>query len=323
MSVAVVGAGVAGLSAARALTGAGRAVTVFDRGRTPGGRASSRRTDAASFDHGAQYFTARATRFVAEIEALAGVGAVARWRPRIVDLAGGVARPREDRHPRYVGVPDMGALCGALAAGLDVRNGIAVDTLARAGPRWDLAAGGRSLGEFDTVVLAMPPEQALRLVPTDAALRESLAAIRSVPCIALMLEFDRRLPLDYDAAFVRDDAALAWIARDSSKPGRAAGERWVVHAGAAFSRRHATSDPETAAALQAAFHAATGLGPVRPRRTMLHRWGLARVEDAESPGAIVDRQRALCVCGDWSVAPRVEGAWLAGIEAAARLGVPG
>jgi len=40
--VVVVGAGIAGLACARALTAAGYPVRVLDRGRRPGGRMSSR-----------------------------------------------------------------------------------------------------------------------------------------------------------------------------------------------------------------------------------------------------------------------------------------
>ena len=43
--------------------GQGWAVTVFDKGRGPGGRLATRRADDLRFDHGAQYFTARDPRF--------------------------------------------------------------------------------------------------------------------------------------------------------------------------------------------------------------------------------------------------------------------
>jgi predicted NAD/FAD-dependent oxidoreductase len=61
--VAVIGAGIAGLICARLLTAHRRAVTILDKGRAPGGRISTRREDGISFDHGAQYFTARHRRF--------------------------------------------------------------------------------------------------------------------------------------------------------------------------------------------------------------------------------------------------------------------
>ena len=63
--VLVIGAGMAGLIAAAELQRAGRRVLVLDKGRGVGGRLASRRIGEASFDHGAQFITARTPRFAA------------------------------------------------------------------------------------------------------------------------------------------------------------------------------------------------------------------------------------------------------------------
>ncbi|MFY9458131.1 MAG: FAD-dependent oxidoreductase, partial [Aquabacterium commune] len=55
--VAVVGAGLAGLSCAQALRSAGLQVTVLDKSRGVAGRMSTRRGEGWQADHGAQYFT--------------------------------------------------------------------------------------------------------------------------------------------------------------------------------------------------------------------------------------------------------------------------
>ena len=61
--IAVIGAGLSGLSCAQALAQAGHPVHLFDKSRGPSGRMSTRRSsDGATdwqCDHGAQYFTAR------------------------------------------------------------------------------------------------------------------------------------------------------------------------------------------------------------------------------------------------------------------------
>lgn len=54
--VAVVGAGIAGITAARTLAQAGWQVTVFEKSRGAGGRMATRRTAFGGFDHGAQFF---------------------------------------------------------------------------------------------------------------------------------------------------------------------------------------------------------------------------------------------------------------------------
>ncbi|MFP5379861.1 MAG: FAD-dependent oxidoreductase, partial [Vicinamibacteria bacterium] len=87
MRILVVGAGVAGLAAARRLVDGGHDVHVVDKGRAPGGRVATRRVLSASdvfqFDHGAQYFTARDPRFVEQVAAWDAAGVIRPWRARL------------------------------------------------------------------------------------------------------------------------------------------------------------------------------------------------------------------------------------------------
>ena len=68
--VAVIGAGISGLISARTLHELGLDVTVFEKSPGLGGRTATRRADPGqSFDHGAQYFTARDPQFIRHVEA--------------------------------------------------------------------------------------------------------------------------------------------------------------------------------------------------------------------------------------------------------------
>ena len=75
--IAIIGTGIAGLSAAQALTAAGHEVHLFDKSRGSGGRMSSKRSDAGSLDMGAQYFTARDRRFATAVKQWQAQGHVA------------------------------------------------------------------------------------------------------------------------------------------------------------------------------------------------------------------------------------------------------
>lgn len=93
-SVAVVGGGIAGASAARRLADRGAAVTLIDLGRAPAGRMSTRRvrvpsdthgtasstgealTEELRFDHGAPFFTATDERFRAVVTTWSNDGIV-------------------------------------------------------------------------------------------------------------------------------------------------------------------------------------------------------------------------------------------------------
>ena len=77
--VAVIGAGLAGLTAAGVLAKHGHQVVILEKARGPGGRMSTRRDGNVRFDHGAQYFTARHPRFIAQVEAWQEIGLVQRW----------------------------------------------------------------------------------------------------------------------------------------------------------------------------------------------------------------------------------------------------
>ena len=314
-SVAIVGAGIAGISAARALRRDGYTVTLFDRGRRLGGRACSRPA-GGGYDHGAQFFSVSDERFKRALAPHLRSGAVAPWPGRVVRCAAGETLEVDER--RYVGVPGMGNFAAALAGDLEVTADTRIAVAEEGARGWSLCdADGSELGEYDVLLLAMPPEQASALVPRDCSLRETLREFRSEPAWAALLEFDTRLPLDFDGAgFDRLD--VAWAARDSSKPGRDPGERWVVHAAAEWSRERFGAAPELIAEeLAAAFFTATALAPPAMTAASAHRWGFARVDKGPACGALWDEHLRLGICGDWCVAPHIEGAWLSGVEAAA------
>ncbi|KAL4448178.1 hypothetical protein ABPG75_005397 [Micractinium tetrahymenae] len=94
--VAVVGGGVAGLAAAKALLNHGVACTLIDAGEHGvGGRVASRQLEwgkkghPLSFDHGAQFFTAGSPNFRAEVAGWAAAGVAQEWRCRHGRIAAG------------------------------------------------------------------------------------------------------------------------------------------------------------------------------------------------------------------------------------------
>jgi hypothetical protein len=142
LHVAVVGGGLAGLSAATRLAALGLVPTVFDMGRSPGGRACSRLMpdQGLAFDHGCQFLAPRGAEFGAEVAGWAAAGAAAEWRGRLGDLdpASSSFTPRNGSEtsdesgfcgvlggagPVYVGTPSIGAVPALLAAQLAQAGG--------------------------------------------------------------------------------------------------------------------------------------------------------------------------------------------------------
>jgi predicted NAD/FAD-dependent oxidoreductase len=330
--VAVVGAGLAGITCARLLADGGCAVSLFDQSRGVGGRMATRRAhwiDAdgaahhAAFDHGAAAFSARSAAFRGFIDEAVGDGVLARWEPV---MAPGSHR-NLDGLALWVATPDMPALCRHLAAELPLALSCTVDELAQDGNGgWRLLGQGELLGEgaFDAVVLAMPPTQAAALLaPHCADWARQARAVPMQPCWTLMAAVGGAPP-PWDAAWP-PRGPLAWIIRNASKPGRGPEAdgltRWVVHATADWSGTFLESPGDVVqAALQDELARALG-HPVRWAHAAVHRWryALAPRSDGTHPPCWWDAALGLGVCGDFFTGAGVEGAWLSGRALAAAM----
>lgn len=318
LSIAVVGAGVAGLACARHLTEAHLDVRLFDKGRSPGGRLATRRTETplgeVSFDHGAQYISVRDSAFARVMEDFASTGAAAVW-----EFDDGMNAPARTRLQRWVGTPGMSTLARQMAEGLAIETSVRVTRVRTDGDGWRLEINrpGReqstSEGPFDAVVLALPAEQAAPLLASVApGLAAEAASATTAPCWASLFAFDRRFEALFEARRFGGGKALAWVARETSKPGRTGPEAWVVHANPAWSRTNIDLTLEQAA--DALFSAFRGVVPEAPRPTWLqaHRWRYAFVETPTKSPFAWDPDLRIGLCGDWRTGAHVEAAWLSG-----------
>ncbi len=315
-SVAVIGAGLAGLVCASHLTEADFAVKVYDKARGPGGRMSTRRTEHFQFDHGAQYFTCRDPQFALFIDCLIDLGVVAQWEGRICAYENGSLTELEGDVTRYVGVPGMSAVTRHLANGCNVSYDTLVERVEREAEEWLLFdSEGKLLGSYGALVLAVPAPQAERLL---APLPELVAKVREAemaPCWAVMLGFDERLEINFDGLFI-NGSALSWAARDSSKYRREK-EAWVLHASAEWSARHIEREsPFIIETLSREFQNLTGLDRFLPVYSAAHKWRYALPVRTLNEISVFYLSYGVGICGDWCAAPRVEGAFLSGLDLA-------
>ncbi len=321
ISVAVIGGGLAGIAAAERLHEVGLDPFVFDRGVRAGGRCATRRATPFSFDHGAQYFTVRDRVFRAFVERWQPRGWVAPWNGTIVRWQDGRALTEEHAPKRWVAVPSMRALPEHLVRAWPnpdrYRSGCTVARMQRVGIAWRLFdEAGRELGDFERVLIAMPPQQALRLLPVSSPLVGLIETLDMRPCWAGMFGWDQPLPLPFDGAFV-DAGPLRWVARNSSKPGRPEPEAWVLHAEPEWSAQRLHRSPtEIAHDLRIAFEELLGTSLPEPAFQDAHRWSLSIPRDTQTQRIWMDRASGIALAGDAYLGGRVEGAFLSGRLAA-------
>ncbi|HWI80923.1 NAD(P)/FAD-dependent oxidoreductase [Ramlibacter sp.] len=338
-TIAVVGAGIAGLACARTLTQAGHAVTLFEKQPAAGGRIASRDTPFGSFDLGAQYFTVRDARFEQALAATQ-VGRQ-RWNAnavRVLDEYGRVAEAElPSREAHWVGVPAMDAIAAQWLQPLQAAGRVQLHTrVTRIEPdaldrrRWQLHSTGPEdsvhvFSGFDAVLLALPHAVAasvLRQSGLAARMVERIERVRVAPCWTLMLAFPQAVQPTLSHLGPQWNAAhsahhrVAWVARESSKPGRSPIERWTVQASPAWSQEHLEDDaPRAQAKLLKAFAEITGIR-AEPAHAQVHRWLWARTLEPLGASHLWDGNSGLGLCGDWCVGHRVEDAFVSGLELA-------
>ncbi len=320
LRIAVIGAGLSGVVAARTLTGHGHQVQIFEKARGGGGRMTTRRVQGYAFDHGAQYFTARDPHFHQRVDQWESAGIVQPWEGRIRVVGSGGIHTETHSHRRYVGVPGMSAVARHLAENLDVAWSTRVDGIRKAERHMMLVdESGHDLGAFDIVVTSAPAEQSAHLLAGHTPISEKLSAVRMTPCWAVMLVFETPLDLPFDGAFIHD-SALSWASRNSSKPGRGEGDTWVLHANGAWSTEHYELDPQKVIQrLTDSFFSVVPFPAVVPAFATAHRWRYAQAENALTVGALWDADAMVGVCGDWCAGSRVEGAYLSGAAMAGKV----
>ena len=329
MTVLVVGAGVAGLTAARVLMRDGHAVQVVDKNRAPGGRLATRRIldgDAdrpehasIAFDHGAQYFTVRDEAFAAEVEEWHKARVVQVWHGKLASFDSEGREAVEDERTRWVGVPGMSAVGRHLAHGLDVRCTARVEALEGSGGAgtWQARlSDGETLGPHDAVVVAIPAPQALPLVSRSPTLAAAIDRVHMHPCWSALVAFADRVLAPFDGAFV-SSSPLAWIARNRSKPQRGLAEAWVLHASALWSGSHFDDDAAAVAPFLLNAFADLVRAPLpKPIHVGAQRWRYACADPSLNVGALADPEQRLVVCGDWCAGSRVEDGFRSGLAAA-------
>ncbi len=344
--IAVIGAGMAGIACARTLVQAGHRVTVFERGGAAGGRMATVDTAFGGFDHGAQYFTVRDPRFALALQTAPQV--CKRWSAntvRVLDAYGRVAAaalPGTESH--WVPTPGMDALvrhwAQPLAAAQQIECETLVTRIARDAlhPRqWQLATLGTPgapdaqhvFSGFDDVVLAVPHAQAMQLLRASslaAPLVRTLDAVQVGPCWTLMLAFPQASQATLPHLGPQWNAArsthhrIAWLARESSKPGRGSIERWTVQASAAWSAEHLQDDaPRVQAKLLKAFAEVTGIR-AEPGYAAVVGWNQAQTLQPLGRSHVLDARLRIGLCGDWCLGHRVENAFVSGLELALAMG---
>jgi predicted NAD/FAD-dependent oxidoreductase len=297
-TVAIIGAGIAGLTAADRLTDLGVSCRLVEAGPGVGGRMATKEVGDATFDHGAQFFTARSPEFTDFVGVAMEAGAVAEWSRGFQE---------HDGYPRFRGTTGMTSLLTWMAERHDVELETTIVDLA------DLDA--------DALLLTPPVPESLAILSfsgrlPDPDLAKELAAISYKPTLTVLLTLDRPPAIDPPGGYQYGEHPELAFVTDNSMKGISAVPAVTVHLSNELSIRlwNENDDVVAEAALR---HAGHHLGDAVPTTIGVERWRYAGPHEVWPERFVAwGDDPIIALAGEAFGGPKVEGAFLSGRAAA-------
>ena len=290
--VVVVGAGVAGLSCARALIERDVGVLVLEKSRGVGGRCATRRIDGQPVDHGLAFYHGDDPDFLSALRSVESDAPMV-WPRRVVG-GGTPCQPRAFREDQQ----QFAFARGVSVFPKELARGVAIDLETRV-HRVDLdgdllalvTASGRCY-RARSVVLALAAGQTLSLLRTVDPMAatdlgpaaELLAGVSTVRCLTLIAGYPAATALpEWDVCYPRASDLLQMVSQDSTKRPDPAQPVLVFQGRPRWSARHWDDQPaDWTAALLAAAQAVCGDWVSRPIWTDVQRWRHARLTGGDA-----------------------------------------
>jgi len=297
-------------------------VIVFEKSNKLGGRLSTLNEQGFSFDHGAQFFTAKNPVFQTFVKELELHHAAEQWNAKFVELKFGEIqseRTWDKDFPHYVGSPGMNSMAQYLAQNIDVRFNQTITGIKKNKANWLLETANSEIGPFDWLIIAIPVEQANDLLPKNLSPKMMLQDVKMQPCFTLMLGYEIENFFDWDAAFV-SDSILSWVSVNSSKPNRGKPLSIIAMSTNEWANQNLSkSDSIIINEMLNELAKISGKTLNEASFIKLKRWRYANASKQEQALEIVDYPLKLAFCGDWCISGRIESAFMSSLNLANKL----
>jgi hypothetical protein len=261
MKIAVIGAGISGLTAGRELANAGHEVIVFEKSGSYGGRLATRyagKDNTQLIDYGVSFFTAETPEFKKLITELAAKDIVTTWEGSYATRnANGKLTFRENTSPYYYAPKGMNTIGKYLGRNLDIRLNEKVGGLTHIGENrrkkksWMLNFPTALTESADAVIISAPARQAYALLNTTIDEIETLKLVREIDEVeyesqfTFLAGFKEADKPEWNALDCEDDI-IEFISNETTKRNTEDVSTLVVHTTSAFAKKHMHSHREKA-----------------------------------------------------------------------------
>ena len=328
--VCIIGAGIAGLSAAHALSAKGLNIAVLEKSRGPGGRMATRCIDGAQFNYGAPSFTIESADFLAWAQAAErnnGLKIAGNRASSGYYYATATADSSINLLARSTFTPaHFYTLTRATALTLVATNLWQVQYQVENAQGEILSTGSSHASK---IVVALPaPQAAALLAPLPqpfVALASAAASAIYNPCWVAMFTLSTPSNIDTnpfgEAAIKATETQLAKCIRQATNSDTK-GEQWVIHATTEWTKSHLNDTKEMVANTLITSFSKHYNNQEKIINSAVHRWLYSQpaATTASQAADLTDAAAHGLVCvGDWvqtaAITPtmcNIERAWMSG-----------
>jgi predicted NAD/FAD-dependent oxidoreductase len=339
VDIAIVGAGLAGLTAALPLQAAGYSLLLLEKSRGLGGRLASYRLNGSRCDRGLRYLTDEGRLLSGLVRSLRERQILTPWITASHRYTAEGLQPNPPQ-THYVAPEGMSQIAKELGRDVPVWYSRRVAAITPQSQGWRVGleavlAGSDAPLEVtaSAVILAIPAPQAVTILDTvpgiNADVMNRLQSVTYDPCLTLLAQYSRdRVPaqIPWRSVEFPGDPDLSWLGLDSSKRESSSSGRdrplVVINSSAELARSHLDDRELTPVIEHLLSQGAARLGSwlQTPEHRHLHRWRYAIPAQVWPQDTVVlDTRSPLVCCGDWCGSRQVETALRSGLAAASSI----
>lgn len=252
MKIAIIGAGVAGLTAGRELVKGGHEVVVFEKSKGYGGRLSTRyagKNHETKVDHGLPYIELSSEKFTPFVKELGEQGIIEPWIGPFTSYNSkdGIVKELKPSKKRFIAPKGMNEVGRFLARHVDVRTETKVGGLTHIGQdrtkkkTWMLNFISSAVESADAVIIATPSKQAYAVLNTTIDEIATLKIVREIdeveynPSFSFMVGYGDIDAPDW-AMLEAEHPVISSIINEKLKRGGNQESSFVVHTTSEFSK---------------------------------------------------------------------------------------
>jgi len=331
MKIAVIGAGVAGLTAGRILAEAGHEIVVFEKSRGYGGRLATHyagKDNSLKLDHGLPYIEVSSSKIEPLVNELIEGGILKPWEGPFIhkNEEGNEAVVKPTRR-RYIAPNGINQVGKKLARMVDVRTETKVSGVTHIGEdrskkrSWMLNFPTGATENFDAVVIATPSKQAYAILNTTIDEVATLKLLRDVdsveyePSFSFMAGYDSSNTPEW-AMMTCDNDVIESITNEASKRENESNCTLVVHTTAEFAEKFKDVDTdEVEEIILDELSEVLGGWSAIPEWKQLHFWRYTKVKNPlDCPFMeVVGNDAPIALVGSYMNGDSIESAYLSGL----------